>query len=79
MPDTSILAHINNGVLLETPLWDKLQQKECRSVSEFCRKANKFLKLENSKEALYKALGTSTSKKNDQREVSESNKGKEKR
>ena len=35
--------------------WDKLQQKECRIVSEFYKKANKFLKLENSKEVLHKA------------------------
>ena len=40
---------------------------------------NKFLKLENSKQAFYKAQGTSTSKKNDQGEATESNKGKEKR
>ena len=48
--DASILAHLTNGVLPETPFWEELQQKECRSVSEYFRKANKFLKLENSKE-----------------------------
>ena len=48
-------------------------------MSQFYRKANKFLKLENSKEALHKAHGTSTSKKNDPGEATESNKGKEKR
>ena len=48
-------------------------------MGEFYRKANKFLKLENSKEALYKAQGASTSKMNDEGKASESNKGKEKR
>ena len=48
-------------------------------MSEFYRKANKFLKLENSKEALQKAQGTSTSKKNNPGEAPESNKGKEKK
>ena len=57
----------------------RLQQKECRSVTEFYRKANKFLKLENSKEALNKAQRTPTSKKNDPEEAVERNKGKEKR
>ena len=37
------------------------------------------MKLENSKEALHKAQGTPTRKKNDPREATENNKGKEKR
>ena len=74
--DAGILAHLTNGVLSETPLWDELQQKECRNVGEFYRKANKFLKLENSKEASNKAQGVFTSKKNDQRQVFASNKSK---
>ena len=41
---------------------------ECRSVSEFYKKASKFLKLENSKEALYKTQEAITSKRNDQGE-----------
>ena len=66
-------------MLPETPFWDELKQKECKSVNEFYRKANKFLKLENSKEALHKAQGTSTSKKNDLGEMPENYKCKEKR
>ena len=53
--DVGILAHLTNGVLLETSFWDELQQKECKSVSEFYEKHSKSLKLENSKEALHKA------------------------
>ena len=53
--DVCVFGHLTNGVLLETPFWDKHQQKECTSVSEFYKKASKFLKLENSKEALYEA------------------------
>ena len=49
--DAGVLSHLINGVLPETPFWDKLPQKECKSVSEFYKKATKFLKLENSKEA----------------------------
>ena len=60
-----VLAHLTNGVQPETPFWDKLQQKECKSVSEFYKKANKFLKLENSTEALTKVQGTSSSRKSD--------------
>ena len=67
-PDVRVLAHLTNGVLLETPFWDEVQQKECRSVSELYRKASKFLKLEDSKEALHKAKGVATGKKNDQGE-----------
>ena len=58
-------------MLLETPFWDKHQQKECTSVSEFYKKASKFLKLENSKEALYEAQEATTSKKNDEGENAE--------
>ena len=56
-----------------------LQQKECRSVSEFYRKASKFLKLEDSKEALRNAEGVAASKKNDLGEVPDNNKSKDKR
>ena len=56
MPDTSVLAHLTSRVLPETPLWDELQQKECQSVSEFYGKANKFLKLENSKGTLQQGM-----------------------
>ena len=38
-PDARILAHLTNGVLLETLFWDELQQKECQNVDEFYRKA----------------------------------------
>ena len=79
IPDVGILAHLTNGLLTETPFWDELQQKECRSVSEFYRKVNKFLKLEHSKDALHKTQGTSTSKKNDPGEAAKNNKGNEKR
>ena len=51
--DVGVLSHLTNGLLPETPFWDKLQQ-ECRSVSEFYKKASNFLKLENLKEALHK-------------------------
>ena len=45
-------------------------------MSEFYKKASKFLKLENSKEALHKAQEVATSKKNDQAEKVELEKGK---
>ena len=48
-------------------------------MSEFYIKANKFLKLENSKEALHMAHSTLTSKNNDSGEATENNKGKENR
>ena len=48
-------------------------------MSEFYRKENKFLKLENSKEALQKEERMITSKKNDKGEVPNGNKSKEKR
>ena len=54
-----------NGVLLETPFWDDLQQKEFRSAYEFYRKARKYLKLDDSKEALHKIERMTTGKKND--------------
>ena len=48
-------------------------------MNEFYKKVNKFLKLENSKEALHKVEGMITSKKNDQGEVLDGNKSKGKR
>ena len=54
-----------NGVLHKALFWDELQQKKCRSVDEFYRKVRKYLKLEDSKEALRKTEGATTSKKND--------------
>ena len=62
--DAGILAHITNGVLPETSFWDELQQNECQKVDDFYRKARKYLKLEDSKEALHKT-GLTTDKKND--------------
>ena len=75
--DAGVLAHTTNGVLPETPFWDELQQNECRSVSEFYKKASKFLKLEDSKEALRRAEGVGASKKNGPGEVT-NNKSKDK-
>ena len=74
-----LLAHLTNAVLPETLLWDELQQKEYKSVSEFQKKARKFLKLENSREALHRAKKATTSKKNDQGQKIEKKKGSEKR
>ena len=78
-PNAGVLAHLTNGVLPETPFWDELQQKECRSVSELYKKASKFPKLEDSKEALRKAEGAAANKKNDPREVPDNSKSKDKR
>ena len=54
-------------MLSETSFWDELQQKECRIVDEFYRKGHKYLKLEDSKEALCKPERTTTGKKSDPR------------
>ena len=77
-PDTGILAYLTNGVLLEIPFWDELQQKECQSVDEFYIKARKYLKLEDSKEALSKAEGVAADKKNDPGTVPNCGKGQDK-
>ena len=77
-PDDGILAHLTNGVLPKTLFWDEIPQKKYRSVSEFYRKASKFLKLEDSKKALHKAEGAVASQKNDLGEVLD-NKSKDKR
>lgn len=74
-----VLAHLTNGVLPETPFWDELQQKKCKNVSEFYKKASKYIKLENLKEALRKAKKPSTSKKMSQENKIEDKKGGEKR
>ena len=72
------MAHFTNGVLLETLYWDELQQKECQSIDKFYRKACKYLKLEDSKEALHK-IGMTTDKKNDLRVGVKGQKGQDKR
>ena len=56
-PNARIIAHLTNGVFPETLFWDELIQKECQSVDDFYRKACKYLKLEDSKEALRKKKG----------------------
>ena len=78
-PDAGILAHLTNGVLPDTSFWDELQQNECRSVDEFYTKARKYLKLEDSKEALCKTEGTTTGKKNNPRAGVDGQKGQDKR
>ena len=78
--DAGVLTHLTNGVLSETPFWDELQQKECKDVGEFYRKASKFLKLEDSKEALCKAEGAVADKKKNQGEaVDDKSKDKQRR
>ena len=68
-----------DGVLPKTLFWDELQQKECRSVDEFYRKICQYLKLEDSKEAMCKIEGTTTSKKNDRWARVNGQKGQDKR
>ena len=48
-------------------------------MEEFYRKAHKYLKLKDSKEALCKAEGAATNKKNDPEIVSDNSKGQDKR
>ena len=48
-------------------------------MDEFYRKACKYLKLEDSKEALHKAEGAAANKKNDPRIVLDNRKGQDKR
>ena len=44
-------------------------------MDEFYRKSHKYLKLEDSKEALHKVEGAATNKKNDPGTVSDGSKG----
>ena len=47
-----------NGVLMvaisrvrpKTPFWDKLQKDECKTLQEFCRRADKIMRLETARE-----------------------------
>ena len=78
-PDTRILAHLMNRVLPETLFWEELQQKEYQSLEKFYKKAHKYLKLEDSKEALCKIEGMTTGKKNDPGAGIDSQKGQDKR
>ena len=48
-------------------------------MDEFYRKADKYMKLEDSKEALCKAKGAMSNKKNDPRTVLDDSKGQDKR
>ena len=66
-------------VLPETPFYDVLQQKECQRVDSFYRKTCKYLKLEDSKEALRKAEGAAANKKNDLGIVPDGSKEQDKR
>ena len=68
-----------NGVFPETRFWDKLQHKECWSIDKFYWKARKYLKLEDSKEALRKTEGMTTGKKNDPGAGFDGQKGQDKR
>ena len=57
--------------------FNRRNARVCKSVSEFYRKANKFLKLDGSKESPRKAEGATIGKKNDQGEAPD-NKSKDK-
>ena len=50
--ENSVLMATISGVRPETPLWDKLQKDECKTLKEFHRRANKIMRLEIAREAV---------------------------
>ena len=54
-----------SGVRPDTPFWDKLQKDECKSLSEFYRRAEKIMCLDSSREAIQAGKSTPTEKNND--------------
>ena len=54
-----------SGVRRDTPIWDKLQRDECKSLVEFYRRANKIMCLETAWEAIKARKPASIEKNND--------------
>ena len=58
---TTIQNPLENGVLMvaivgvrpETPLWDKLQKDECKTLQEFYGQADKIMRLETAREVVH--------------------------
>ena len=53
--DEVVLAHIISDVLLESKLWEELQEQDYKMLVDFYRKMGKHLRIKSSKEALHKS------------------------
>ena len=54
-----------SGVRPDTLFWGKLQKDECKSLSEFYRRADKIMLLETTREAIQAGKSTPPEKNND--------------
>ena len=48
-----------------TPLWDKLQKDECKTLAEFYRRADKIMRLETAREAIQAGNSVAAERGND--------------
>ena len=54
-----------SGVRPDTPLWDKLQKDECKTLAEFYRRVDKIMRLETAREAIQTGKSAPVEKSND--------------
>ena len=54
VPEDGVLFAAMGGVCPKTKLWNDLQERDCRTLEEFYARAEKYLRVENTEEALGK-------------------------
>ena len=63
-----VLAYVTFGVLLESKLWEGLEEQDCKTLTEFYKKVGKHLQIKSSKEALYKSQDPKSGKTEEKKE-----------
>ena len=63
--ENGVMMAAISGVRPETSFWDKLQKDECKSLSEFYKRADKIICLETAREAVQAGKPTCSEKSND--------------
>ncbi|PON56454.1 hypothetical protein PanWU01x14_181470 [Parasponia andersonii] len=53
-PEVGVLTLMMAGVQPETKFWEKLLERECRTFEDFYRRVGRHLRVESSRENLYK-------------------------
>ena len=63
--ENGVMMAAISGVQPDTPLWDKLQKDECKTLAEFYRHADKIIHLETARNAIQAGTSAPTEKSND--------------
>ena len=72
-PEGGVLFAAMSGVCLKTKLWNDLQERDCRALEEFYARAEKYLRIENTEEALGKIDSSTKNPKENKKEMKRKN------